>query len=324
MEILRSFPDLLRAYRRRMGWTQEVLAQRWHYSHAAISGWERGIRAPSVQEVPRLAQLLEVDPAVVAAALEVLPSVRSNESDGEGVENATGMVTRTREVSHHLDVAGELLGIYRDRTAFAAELSYSRMLDGAHTVVAAGISLNAIALQYSPDRIIEAITRRGALFCLCFLDPDSTHCAEREREEGLAPGTLAHLTRANLRHLLMVRRRLEDLDAELAAAPRSDVLNDMHFTAGGSGREWAGFAACLQLLTYDLAPRFNAYVIDRAIMTIQWYDYGRGQDTPILLLQRNGTGSGWLFGYWAATLDHLIECGRPVVEVSEITSRAAI
>ncbi len=61
------FSDLLRAYRQRVGWTQEEAAVQWNYSVETVSVWERGKRTPRGQEIPRLALLLGVTPEEVTA-----------------------------------------------------------------------------------------------------------------------------------------------------------------------------------------------------------------------------------------------------------------
>lgn len=57
---LGSFAELLKDHRANMGWTQKELARRWGYSINTISSWERGIRIPGIQQIPRLAELLKL------------------------------------------------------------------------------------------------------------------------------------------------------------------------------------------------------------------------------------------------------------------------
>ncbi len=68
---LESFPARLRNYRKYMGLTQEQLAKRWNYSSDAISAWERGIRTPSSQQIPRIAHLLDSTPEELVQCINV-------------------------------------------------------------------------------------------------------------------------------------------------------------------------------------------------------------------------------------------------------------
>src|SRR5580765_3056760 len=103
------------------------------------------------------------------------------------------------------------------------------MFESPHHVVAAGIRLNAVALNYGRDHLLESILERDAMYQLCFLDPDGASCRQREDEEDIELGTLKTLTSLNLRHMEMLRQYI------CARAPEACTR--------------------LQIYTYDLPPR---------------------------------------------------------------------
>jgi transcriptional regulator with XRE-family HTH domain len=61
MSLIESFPERLRKYRKSQGWTQQELAKQWSFSTETISSWERGIRTPSIQQIPHLADVLMIN-----------------------------------------------------------------------------------------------------------------------------------------------------------------------------------------------------------------------------------------------------------------------
>lgn len=65
-QSFRSFSELLKDYRVNMGWTQREMARQWKYSIDTISAWERGKRIPGIQQIPRLAELLNLHADEVA------------------------------------------------------------------------------------------------------------------------------------------------------------------------------------------------------------------------------------------------------------------
>lgn len=270
--------DLIKTYRRAMGWTQEDVARRWNYSFETISAWERGKRSPSAQEIPRLANLLGISPEELAACLRMSSStsiMRTTDSSRRQIAGRWGTAFETW---------GELVHIYRNRTEFNSDFSYPRMLQKSHNVLAVGISLNAIALTYSRERIIQSIVDDNASYSLCFLDPDSPNCKQREREEGLEEGTIAELTRLNIRHIQFIQRQLAH-------------INPRH-------------TQNLRLLAFDLPPRYNIYIADDSVMTAQTYGYGRGEDTPTLVLRRQTTNG--LFEFYASAARYTLEHATPL------------
>lgn len=61
----------------------------------------------------------------------------------------------------------------------------------------------------------------------------------------------------------------------------------------------------LDIRVYDLTPRFNIYIVDDNVMTVQNYAYGRGEDTPTLLLKRKMKRG--LFDFYSAVAQHILE-----------------
>lgn len=265
-----DFSMLLRMYRKSMGWTQETLAQQWSYSFETISAWERGKRTPGRQETLRLAKLLEIDGEKLAEV--ILGSREQLDLSVKRPETATGWKAS-------FETWGELQHIYRTRTEFSRDFSYARMFDEAHTILAAGISLNAIALTYSRDALLKAIIEENCTIQLCFLDPDGTRCAEREEEENYPTRTLADLTNVNILVMKTLYNQIERTNPE-------------HLKK-------------LDIRTYNLTPRFNIYIVDDTLMTVQSYAYGRGEDTPTLLLRRKTKGG--LFDFYAQAAEHVLE-----------------
>ncbi len=61
---------------------------------------------------------------------------------------------------------------------------------------------------------------------------------------------------------------------------------------------------------YDLPPRFNIYIVDDTLMTVQHYAYGRGEDTPTFVLKRQSRNG--LFDYYASVAKHVLEQAKPL------------
>jgi transcriptional regulator with XRE-family HTH domain len=267
-----DFSALLRTYRKSMGWTQEELSQKWSYSFETISAWERGKRTPSSQEIPRLAKFLEMSSEKLAEIVvgSRLQPLKRQPPITQGMRP---------DWKTSFEMWGELQHIYRTRTEFNRDFSYARMFENAHTILAAGISLNAIALVYSRDNLLRAITEEQCRIQLCFLDPDGKRCAEREEEENYPPRTLADLTGVNILLMKTLRKQIEQSSLEQSSL--------------------------LDIRVYDLTPRFNIYIVDDILMTVQSYAYGRGEDTPTLLLKRQTRGG--LFDFYASAATFILE-----------------
>lgn len=280
-----QFSELLRTYRKSMGWTQEKMSQQWSYSFETISAWERGKRTPSNQEIPRLAKFLEMDAEELASTITSSRAqpLKRNPQDSSSTQN-------TWKTS--FETWGELQHIYRTRTEFNRDFSYAKMFEDAQeTILAAGISLNAIALTYSRDDLIRAITERNCIVQLCFLDPDGKRCAEREEEEKYAPRTLANLTSVNISIVKTLYNQIEQMNPE-------HIKN-------------------IEVRAYDLTPRFNIYIVDDTLMTVQSYSYGRGEDTPTLLLRRKTRGG--LFDFYASAAKYVLEQSSDIIRDNRST-----
>lgn len=72
---------------------------------------------------------------------------------------------------------------------------------------------------------------------------------------------------------------------------------------------------------YDLPPRYNIFMADHSLMTTQSYGYGRGEDTPTLVLQRQV--SGGLFDFYAAAVQYTLEHAYPVHHADHSEPQAA-
>jgi transcriptional regulator with XRE-family HTH domain len=263
-----DFTTLLRTYRKTMGWTQEVLSQKWSYSFETISAWERGKRTPNNHEVPRIAKFLEMRPEELATIItnsRIQPLKRSTKKQTNWQAN--------------FETWGELQQIYRNRVQFNRDFSYASMFADAQSIIAVGIGLNAIAQNYSKDDLTNTIIEKDCKVQLCFLDPRGDKCASREIEENHSPNYIADMTSANIISMQAIKRRI--------------------------GRDNPLHANNLELRAYNLTPRFNIYVVDDTLMTVQHYGYGRGGDTPTLLLRREMQGG--LFDFYASAVKYIVE-----------------
>ena len=139
---------------------------KWSYSFETISAWERKKRTPGSQEIPRVAKFLEMDAEKLA---EIIVNSKEQTSSSNG-KPITRPETRAGWKASY-ETWGELQHIYRTRTEFNKEFSYPRMFENAHSILATGISLNAIAMNYDRDLIKKAIIEDNCHLQLCFLDP---------------------------------------------------------------------------------------------------------------------------------------------------------
>jgi len=278
-----DFSTLLRTYRKSMGWTQEEMSQKWSYSFETISAWERGKRTPSNQEIPRLAKFLEKN------AEELANTITNSRSQPlkRNLQNSNSTQTTWKT---SFETWGEFQQIYRTRTEFNRDFSYAKMFEDAQeSILATGISLNTIALTYSRDDLTEAITRRNCTIQLCFLDPNGKRCLEREEEENYTDRTLSNLTNVNIMLMKTLFNQIKKTNPE--------------------------YTNNFEIKTYDLTPRFNIYIVDDILMTVQSYGYGRGEDTPTLLLRRKTKGG--LFDFYASAAKHILEHSTDVIRNNE-------
>ena len=276
-----DFSSLLRTYRKNMGWTQEEMSQKWSYSFETISAWERKKRTPSSQEIPRLAKLLQIE----AEKLADLIANSRGEAKSSPNKPAIGYEKRAGWKAS-FETWGEFQSIYRTRTEFNKEFSYPHMFENAHSILAVGISLNALALTYDRNAIIKAILENDCHIKMCFLDPHKKSCAEREQEEHAPPGSIVRLTQTNIEVMELLRKQIERTDQ-------------------AKGKQ-------LEIRVYDMIPRFNIYVVDDKLMTVQGYAYGRGEETPTLVLERKMNGG--LFDFYVSTALHILGHSRDIRE----------
>ena len=54
-----------------------------------------------------------------------------------------------------------------------------------------------------------------------------------------------------------------------------------------------------------MIPRFNIFIVDDMLMTVQSYGYGRGEETPTLVLERKTEGG--LFDFYTSIAKHVLE-----------------
>jgi transcriptional regulator with XRE-family HTH domain len=276
-----DFSTLLRTYRKGMGWTQEELSQKWSYSFETISAWERRKRTPGNQEIPRLAKLLEVAPEELAETItnsRLQPLKKTLQAAGHTPAN-----WRT-----NFETWGELQHIYRTRTEFNRDFSYAHMFEQAHTLLATGISLNAIALSHGRDNLLKYIVENNCRMQLCFLDPLGKKCAEREEEEKYETRHIADITDVSIHLMQTLRNMIEKTSPE--------------------------HSKNLEIRVYDLTPRFNIYIADDILMTVQSYAYERGEATPTLLLEKKTKGG--LFDFYKAAAQHILEHSTDIGQVS--------
>src|SRR2546421_9772492 len=146
MNPLESFPERLKNYRKMMGWRQDELAKKWGYSLDTISSWERGIRTPRGQQIPHLAEQLNIAPEELLKSINTTPyRVHLHKDsvsfvDEEEQERRTGFETQ-REIQR----------IYLNRSQMSLEFSYPHMFGEARDILMVGISLNAIAMNFSRE-----------------------------------------------------------------------------------------------------------------------------------------------------------------------------
>lgn len=274
-----SFADRLKAYRKIMGWTQEELADKWSYSSETISAWERGKRNPNTQQIPRIANFLGISPQELIQSLDL---TRGKATTQENAEAA--FAGQQEALLSALETWGEVQHIYRSRTEFSRDFSYPRMLEEAHSLLAVGISLNAIAMNYSREKIIRSIVEKKSTYELCFLNPEGVYCAMREREETYSRGQIAELTRLNIANMQTISEHIGLLEPDCTKQ--------------------------LRLMTYDLPARFNIYVVNDTLMTVQFYAYERGEDTPTFLFRRQSRSG--LFDFYASAAKHVLKQAKPI------------
>jgi transcriptional regulator with XRE-family HTH domain len=109
----REFGDLVKAYRKQRGWTQEELAERWGHSRAYISQIESGKKKlDSVAQVIRLADILDIPQEQLEAIGRGIPQRRikatsSKEADSAILQMLLAPGRDMVQMSYMLWVAGQ-------------------------------------------------------------------------------------------------------------------------------------------------------------------------------------------------------------------------
>jgi len=162
----------------------------------------------------------------------------------------------------------DVVRIFRNRNEFDSEVSYKELFDGAKSIDAMGLSLNAITVNYGSQHLDELIDN-GCNIRLLFLKPFSKGMKAREEEEGFNGNELSNLTKNNLHFI----RKYSD-----SVAPEKK--------------------SCMQYKVYSSPVRINLFIINGEVMVVQYYDPGgRGIDMPCLLIKKRDMKNG-LFTYF--------------------------
>lgn len=132
---------------------------------------------------------------------------------------------------------------------------FHKLLRKAKSIDIVGIANSQLTEREWPDELKNAI-RDGALVRFLFLDPDGTQIGLREKEEGLAKGTLSAQVKTHVGHL---NRKIEEFSKENAKT-RTQV----------------------QYAFYDRYPSHNVMVIDDKHVFYQPYFFSLiGRESPI-------------------------------------------
>ena len=176
----------------------------------------------------------------------------------------------------------DVAAVFTSRSEFTAKVEPRALFGGAVRIRAAGLSLNVICQQLPDQQLHRMLTDGTHLSCL-FLDPDGDAITAREREEELAPGHLATLTRLNIEVMTRLRDRLP-----------TQARDRMHFGV------------------YDETIRFNIILVDDHTCVVQPYlPRARGVDSPTIMLRRNGSAEG-LYPLFEQVYEAIAERSRPL------------
>lgn len=194
-------------------------------------------------------------------------------SSKSGPINWEAPIKRAVPVSSRESIGG-IVAAFTTRSEFSHEIPPRQLFDGTSSIRLMGLSLNLICHQYPGNALTEMLEAGTTVDCL-FLDPNGQYMAMREQEEDEEPGTLAELTRINIRVLRKLRAKLSD-------------------EAKGN----------LRIRTYDSVVRFNITIVDGATCVIQPYiPETRGVESPTLVLEKQASGGG-LFHTFAQVLEN--------------------
>jgi transcriptional regulator with XRE-family HTH domain len=268
------------------------------YSESAVSNWVKGRTMPPSDVILAVAMIagqsldkyLGVQPYLPApislqpVAEERLATIEASIRDlyqriGQGFVGAAPSGTPTR--SDYLDLAA----IYSTRMDYIAQLSAQEQLRAARTIDCAGLSLNVIAQQLGDLAIRELVENRTVLRFL-FLNPHGSAIEARNREEGLAEGSLKSLTQLNISAMLKVQ---ESLSSEAQSR--------------------------LQLRVYDATPRFNILIVDQAEAIVQPYlPSARGLESPTFVLRYAEAEPHGLFHTFAEVFNEIWSGAHEIIQ----------
>ncbi|MET8420856.1 DUF5919 domain-containing protein [Streptomyces sp. NPDC079189] len=224
---------------------------------ATMLGWP--VRAEQVDAWEKSA----VPPGDVLVAAELLVR-QASPAMADGADALTQIIG---------DNFADLVGVYASRSEFQAKVPPTELLDSAHDIRAAGLSLNMLCQTYSEARLRDIIEAGTTVTCL-FLKPYGRFIAQREQEEGYPEGRLSALTAMNL--TIMEERVAGRLSAEAAGRLRIGV--------------------------YDEPIRFNILLVDSQLCVAQPYlPEVRGVDSPTLLIRKRRAAGGLY-----ATFDQIV------------------
>ncbi|GEM29739.1 hypothetical protein NN3_07460 [Nocardia neocaledoniensis NBRC 108232] len=167
---------------------------------------------------------------------------------------------RTRTVARDTNDRGEtsdVESVFARRTDFLRVSPPQKLFRNASTIDLTGLSLNILCQQCSDTEVLRMMRGGTRMRCL-FLDPEGSNIAERELEEGHAPGALSGLTRLNIHMLQRVQS---------------------HWTSAMNGR--------IEIRVYDAPVRFNICIIDSETCVMQPYlPFARGLESPTFVSKR--------------------------------------
>ncbi|MDO3650849.1 DUF5919 domain-containing protein [Nocardia mangyaensis] len=170
----------------------------------------------------------------------------------------------------------ESLTTYATRSELLRNLPPTELFSEVKKVDLVGISLNLFCQQYPDSEIVELLRSGAQIRCL-FLQPDSRHTADREREEGQPAGALTALTGLNISALHRINQQVVAENA----------------------------VGTLMIRTYDAPARFNITIVDRTCVYQPYLPTSRGVESPAFVVDSDSSGlyatfSGAFETLWAS------------------------
>jgi hypothetical protein len=176
----------------------------------------------------------------------------------------------------------DVSAVFTSRSEFTSKVEPRALFKDAARIRAAGLSLNLICQQLPDQQLLRMLTEGTQLSCL-FLDPDGEAITAREREEELAPGHLATLTRLNIQVMMRLRDRLP-----------AETCDRLH------------------LGVYDETIRFNITLVDDHTCVVQPYlPQARGIDSPTIMLSKNDSAEG-LYPIFEQVYEAIAQRSKPL------------